>query len=232
MSEQRLFNVAKIGCFLDTYAPAVEKRRGEEVSVITLKMRIQPFDAKLAAALDEGVGGDSNIRATVFSLNTSEPKPNFTRHDFKLALARQNLEIFASPDTNASRISLNQARISGTYVRTEKDNAALAFVFKATFGPVGRDELELIHSLHLMQTFITFHEGEPILDVEEVEDDEADPENEDAVELRPEPMFNDPRDERPEGETAREVGSRHRLHSHQSRKKTAKRKTTRTRASR
>lgn len=203
-----MFDVNKIGVFVDGYGPGVEKRRGETVSVITMHMRIQPFDAKLAAALDNGVGGDCNIRATVFSLNSGDPKKNFTRHDFKLGLERQNLEIFPTPDTNNSRISLNQAKISGTYVRTQKDNAALAFIFRATFGPVGRDELELIHSLHRMQTFVTFRQGEPILeDADETED--VDGENTDAEELGT------------EGETARDVGSRRNLHTGRSgRKKT------------
>lgn len=205
MGEQRLFNVNKIGIFVDGYGPGVEKRRGETVSVITMQMRIQPFDAKLATALDSGVGGDCNIKATIFSLNSGDPKKNFTRHDFKLALERQNLEIFPTPDTSKSRISLNQAKISGTYVRTQKDNAALAFIFRATFGPVGRDELELIHSLHRMQTFVSFHQGEPILeDAEETEDGD----NADAEELGA------------EGATARETGARRNLHTGRSKKRT------------
>jgi hypothetical protein len=192
---QRLFTVSKIGCFLDTYSPGVEKRRGEEISVVTLTLRVQPFDAKLASALDQGVGGDSNIKATVFSLNTAEPKPNFTRHDFTLGLPRQNLTPFASPDTNESRLLLGQARISGTYVRTQKDMNALAFVLKATLGPVGRDELEFIHAWHRTQKFVTFEEAEHALEFEEDPDD-SDDEATDADEKaqRPARMFDDPRD--------------------------------------
>lgn len=168
---QRLFKTGKVGCFIDSYAPGVEKRRGDEVSVLSVKFRVQPFDASLASSLDAGVGGDSNIRPTVFSLNTTEPKPNFTRHDFKLGtLPRQNIEFFAAPDTETSRVLLPQAKIAGCYVRTQKDMNALAFVFKATFGPVSRDQLELIHSLHRLQAFVSFTESEPLL--EEEDDDE------------------------------------------------------------
>lgn len=223
---QRLFSTGKTPVFVDSYAPGVEKRRGEEVSILKVKMRVQPFDAKLASALDDGVGEDSNIKATVFNLSTGEPKKRFSRHDFALDLERQNLEIFATPDTEVSRIALNQCRVSGTYVRTQKDTNGLALVFVASLGPVGRDELELIHSLHRRQTFVTFHQGEPILDVE-VDDDE-DSENDEAEELgteRPAPMLDDPRDQPAEGQTAREVGSRRKLHSHQAgKKKAAKRK--------
>jgi hypothetical protein len=222
---QRLFRSGKIGCFIDTYAPAVEKRRGEAVSVLTVRMRVQPFDSKLATSLDEGVGGDSNIRPTVFSLNTSEPKPNFTRHDFKLALERQNLEIFTTPDTSDATIALLQAKISGCYVRTQKDMNALAMCFKATFGPVGKAELEQIHRLHRSQAFITFQEAEPLL---EEEDDEEDGEDVVAEAILSAPMLDvgdESRPPAPKKKTKPATERAHRrLHSHQSKKKNAKRR--------
>lgn len=218
---QRLFKAGKIGCFVDSYGPGVEKRRGEVVSTITVKLRVQPFDSKLATALDAGVGDESNIRATVFALNTSEPKPNFTRHDFKLGLVRQNLSIFASPDTEEARVMLPQAKITGTYVRTQKDVSALALVLKATFGPVGRDELELIHSLHRSQAFITFEESEPLL--EEEEDDEegedADVKAQQPIDGRV-PMWDDEPAAPSKAAPGTERANRN-LHSHQSKKKTA-----------
>lgn len=226
---QRLFNVAKVGVFLDDYSPAVEKRSGEEVKVLVLKLRVQPFDAKLAAALDEGVGEDSNIRQTVFSLNTGDPKPGFTRHDFKLGLERQNLELFSTPDTEVARMVLLQAKISGTYVREQKDMNAMAFVFKASFGPVGRDELELIHSLHRAQTFITFHESEPLLGVEDDGEDEETEDLTDADEKARRPALTfvgEVSDEAPaEPPTAREVGARRKLHTGRAGKNQGRRKT-------
>lgn len=219
----RLFDVAKVGVFLDSYAPGVEKRQGEEVSVLKLKCRIQPFDSKLARSLDDGVGGDSNIRSTIFSLGTGDPKPHFTSHEFKLGtLPRQTLELFASPDTPGSRMAFSQCKISGCKVRGEKDSNALAFTFSATFGPVGRDELEMVHSLHRMQTFITFHAGEPLLEEEDADDEEGT--DADVKAQRPAPMFDDqgrelPADEPPaEGPTTREIGARRTTHSHQTKK--------------
>lgn len=199
---QRLFSVGKVGAYLDSYSPGVEKRRGEDVSTITLHLRIQPFDAKLASALDAGVGEDSNIRATVFSLSSGDPKPAFTRHDFKLGLARQNLVIFASPDTTESRMGLLQAKISGTYVRTQQDMNALAFAFKVAFGPVGRDELEFVHAWHRCQKFITFEEAEPLLGMEDDGDEDSTDADEKAREVvngRPTPMWNDPAEDEEAG---------------------------------
>ena len=207
----RLFETGKIPVFFDDYGPGVEKRSGEEISVVTVRLRVQPFDADLASALDNGVGGDSNIRPTVFNMSSAEPKKYFSRHDFHLDLERQNLEIFATPDTNLSRVAFTQAKISGCYVRTEKDVNALALCLKATFGPVGRDELEIIHSMHRRQAWITFHQSEPLLELEEVDGDPDDEEPEEIGMRQPE--FDDPRDDQPEGETAREVGARRNLHT-------------------
>lgn len=217
---QRLFSTGKIGVFFDTYAPGVEKRRGEEVSVLKLRLRVQPFDAKLATALDEGVGDDSNIKAGVFSMNTGDPKPNFTRHDFKLGLDRQNLIIFTTPETTEAKLAILQAKISGTYVRTQKDVNALAFVFTATFGPVGKDELAVIHALHRSQAFVTFETAEPLLDVEDDGEEDDDEHDDDEALIRdadekariPAPIFSaESGNDEPAGdvEEARPIARRH-----------------------
>lgn len=229
----RLFETTKVGCFVDKYAPAVEKRKSGETTVLQVHLRVQPFDAALASSLDNGVGGDSNIRATIFNLNSGEPRKRFTRHDFKLEIERQTLELYASPDTELCRIALSQAKITGCYVRTEKDINALAFCFKAVFGPVGRDELEIVHALHRLQTFITFVESEPLLDEEEDPFDDGDEDLSDADEKArhnlQQPEFDDPRDEQPATaatdepsqatkDAQRTPGVNRPLHSHQSKK--------------
>lgn len=197
---QRLFNTAKVGVFLETWKPGIEKRRGEEVKVLVLSCTIQPFDAKLATALDSGVGGDSNVRATVFSLNTSDAKPHFTGYDFVLGLVRQTMEIFASPDTKQARMALTQVKIAATSVKVHKDNPnSLQFNFKASFGPVGRDEMELLHEWFRGQKFVTFQEAEKSLEFEEADTDaEADEEDDDPpAKRRPKPDFDTTADGRP-----------------------------------
>lgn len=189
---QRLFKVSKVGLFLDNYVPSMEKRKGGEVKVLTLTLRCQPFDSKLALAIDDGVGEGSNVRPTLFQLSHPDPKPHLQRVNFALGCPRQNLTIFASPDTAESRIMLDQVRISGTYARTEKNVNGYAFVFKASYGPVGRTEQEYIHEWMLTQRFVTFEESEPGLDYDVDDDDETDA-DEKAREVvsRPPPMWND-----------------------------------------
>ena len=48
---QRLFSVPKVPLFLDDYAPGMERRKDGEVKILTLMLRVQPFDAKLAKGI-------------------------------------------------------------------------------------------------------------------------------------------------------------------------------------
>jgi len=169
MAQQRLFSTNKVPVNLDTYSPSLEKRHGEEVSVLVLSLRVQPFDSKLAVSLDAGIGS-GNIRSTVFSLNSGEPKKFFTRHDFHFELPRQDLVIYATSDTDASRLAISQAKISGTCVRVKDDVFALCF--KAAFGPVSRDELEFVHAWCHGQRAVTFEASEPSMEFEEEPADE------------------------------------------------------------
>lgn len=186
---QKLFSVNKIGLFLDSYSPATEKRRDEDVKVLVLTLRVQPFDAKLATAIDDGLGDDSAVRASLFKLAHPDPKPHIERLNFSLACPRQNLTIYASPDTDEARITLLQAKISGCYARTQKDVAGFAFVFKATIGPVGRDELEYVHAWVGTQRFVAFEESEPALDFDDMGD--AGEGADEMAGARPTPMFDD-----------------------------------------
>lgn len=197
----RLFSIPKVGLFLDTYQPGSEKRRGEDVKVITATFRLQPFDAKLATAVDDGLNDNSGVRAALFKLSSAEMKPHIERLNFGLSCPRQNMVIYASPDTDETRIALLQVKISGVYARTQKDMDGFAFVFKGTVGPLGKAELEYLHAWHQTRRFVTFEEAEPGLDFED--DDEGADENIGApAPPRPTPMWDnaDEDEEKSEGE--------------------------------
>jgi hypothetical protein len=223
---QRLFKVGKVSVFLDGYSPHLEKRKGSgEVKVLTLTCRVQPMDAKLAQAVDDGVGGDSNVRPTLFRLNDAEAKPHLKRVNFELGCGRQNLVLYASTDTVESRMALLQAKISGVYARTQKNINGFAFIFKATFGPVDRVQQEYVHEWMLTQRAVTFEEAEPMLEMESDGDDKGESEA-DVKAQRPAPMWDDDAEDGtavpPAAEDAnRETGARQRIHSHQSRRKAA-----------
>lgn len=192
---QRLFSVPKVGLFLDGFGPGIEKRRDETVKIIKATFRVQPFDAKLATSIDDGLSDNSGVRASLFKLSSVEPKPHIERLNFGLSCPRQNMEIFASPDTDESRIALLQVKIGGVYARTQKDIDGYAFVFTGSFGPLDRATLEFLQHWYQSQQFVTFTESEPSMEFsqEEVDDDDTgDPD------LQP-PMFDD---EEPEPESA------------------------------
>lgn len=166
MSEQRLFSVNKVPIFCDSYTPGIEKRRGEQVSIVTLTLRVQPFDAKLATAIDDGLG-DNGVRSQLFKLSTAEMRPHIDRVNFSLDCPRQQLQVFASTDTEDASIAFDQVKISGAYARTSKDVDGYAFVVRASFGPVGPAELAYIHTWYATQRAVSFLEAEPSLDFED-----------------------------------------------------------------
>jgi hypothetical protein len=217
---QRLFGVSKVGLYCDAITHATEKRKNDEVKIVTLTLRAQPFDAKLATALDQGLGGESNVRPTLFKLNHPDPKPLLRRVDFALGCPRQQLHVFASTDTDKASILLDHVRITGTYARTEKSVAGYGFVLKAAFGPLGRRELEFIQDWHLSQRFVTFEEAEPSLEFDQAGDveDDGDLSEQDEKARRPAPMFDTTAEGEPidapaaseSGEAARVLPHRHR----------------------
>lgn len=185
---QRLFSVPKIGLFLDGFGPGIEKRRDESVKIIKATFRLQPFDAKLATAIDDGLSDNSGVRAALFKLSSTDPKPHIERLNFSLSCPRQNMEIFAAPDTDESRIIFLQVKIGGVYARTQKDLDGYAFVFNGSFGAVDRATLEFLQHWYQSQQFVTFTESEPSMDFsDEVNEDEDD----EPFATRPAPMFDD-----------------------------------------
>ncbi len=160
----RLFDIGKIGLFVDAVALGKEKRKGgEEATVLKLTLRCEPFTREHALAIDNGLQGDHGVVAAVFKLGTPEPKPHIDRVNLSLDCPRQRIDVYASSDTESSRICFDQAKIDGFYVRTSKDSSALAAVFTASFGPFGRDEMEAASLYFRSQFFAAFAEAEPSL---------------------------------------------------------------------
>lgn len=185
----KLFEIAKVGCFCDGVNHSLEKRRGEDVKVLTLTLRVAPFSASHATAMPDGV------KPTLFKLNSGDPKETLRRVDFALGIERQILHIFAAPDTSKATRAIDQVRIHGTYARMPKDSNAFDFVFRATFGPVGRDELEFVQGWLLSQKFISFEAAEPgmfDLETEETDEDDDEPSSD-----RPADMWEDGDEQNP-----------------------------------
>jgi len=176
---QRLFAINKIPVFLDNYTPGTERRRGETVKIITLHLRVQPFDSKMANAIDDGLRDDAGVKDALFKASNGEPKKHRTRVNFSLGCTQQNLIIYASPDTATSRMAFTQCRINSEYARTQKDVNAYAFCFKASFGPVGRDEMEFVHAWLGTQRSVTFEESEEQIEYDAPADEERDEDDED-----------------------------------------------------
>lgn len=207
----KLFEIAKVGCYCDGVAHALEKRRGEDVKVLTLTLRVSPFDSRLATTMPDGV------KPTLFKLNSGDPKETLRRADFALGLDRQLVTVFAAPDTADASMALHQVKIHGTYARAQKDRNGYDFVFRATLGPVGKEELEFVQSWLLSQRFCSFTEDEPLLDLDDDADDGEEGTDADVKAARPAPMWDE---EQAAPAKPKKSRRNHRpLHSHQSKRK-------------
>jgi hypothetical protein len=116
------------------------------------------------------------VRALLFKLNNPEPKAIIGGLDLNLDCPRQNMEMFASPDTDESSIAFLQVKITKTKAVEHKDVSGFALTFRGTLGPVDRDTAMYLIGWFGTQRFVTFTEAEPMLELsaEVKEDDEDD----------------------------------------------------------
>jgi hypothetical protein len=158
----RLFDLDKIGVYLDGVTLRLEKTKDSEHKVIDLTLRVQPFTAELAAALHP------EVRALLFTLNSATPKPLIKSIGLALPdIPKQHFDCFLLPeDTQAGAFTFMHAEISEPRARTEKGVDGYALVFYATIGPVGKDELEYVTTWYAQQRFVTFREAQGTLALE------------------------------------------------------------------
>lgn len=177
----RLFTVGKVGVFLEALGHKQEKRKSGEHKVVVCSLRVQPFTHQLASAIDDKVRGSLFKRS-----GNADPIEHVKAVEFALGVERQNILCYASPDTERASLEFEFAKISHVRARTEKSVNGLALTFKATFGPVGKTELEYLQDWLNGQRFCTFLESEPNLDfldgkAEDEGDDEPEPDQQSAL---------------------------------------------------
>ena len=161
----RLFDDDRIGCYLDHIDHRVEKTKGgDEVKMVDLTLRVQPFTPELAASFDP------DVRALLFSMTDGEPKPKIKALHVALTIPRQLLQVYLLPETDVSALALLEVEISDPRVRTEKGVDGFALVFYASFGPVSADELEYVCEWLTQQRFVTFSQAQPALDFADLDE--------------------------------------------------------------
>jgi hypothetical protein len=177
-----LFSVKKIGVFCDGIRHHNETRKSGDVKVITLQLRVFPFDHKLATALAD------IVRNTLFKLNHPDPKLEIASVEFKLQTDRQQLLVFASTDTPEASICFDQVKIWHVRSKRRNDATVYALSFDATLGPVGDRELAYAEAWRGTQRAVTFNAAAPNLDFEEVDGGEDDDEADDDTTKTPLPF--------------------------------------------
>lgn len=213
---QRLFDTdEKIGVFCDGFHPRLEKQKGgDEVKVIDIAFRVQPFSPELAADLI----GDGLIKRTLFRHDDGSQLPGMKSVAFDIYTPRQLMKVFAAPDVEEPSFAFDQVEVTNLKARTEKGIDGWALVFHASYGPVGDRELGQMQAWYTTQRFLTFEEAEPMLEFE------ADEEGTDADVKAQEAAPTLTEETQATHDAKRSTGVRQRTHSHQTKKKPGKAK--------
>lgn len=154
----RFFDRDDVGCYLDHIGVRTETVEGKEIKYVDLTLRVQPFTVELSAAVDP------DVRAALFNLGDATPKKKLKTVAFNLTVPRQSLAIRLTPEQTIGGLFIPDVEITDPRARTEKGVDGFGFVFYASFGPVGRDELEYLVAWHTHQRFITFAPQDPVFD--------------------------------------------------------------------
>ena len=157
----RLFDSDKVACYCNTVAHQLENRRGTDVKVVVLGLKVTPLSAELASRMADG------IKPTLFAMTDATAKVTRLRGaQFQIAdLKRQKMTVYATPETVKPSIVFDQALIGGISAKVAKDRTDFDLSFSVTFGPVGPAELEFIQSWLLSHRFVTFDAAEPLLEM-------------------------------------------------------------------
>lgn len=183
-----LFTVSKIPVYCEGITHRIERRKSGDTKVVDLTLKIAPFTAQLATALNQDEYGF--VKRTLFKMASGDPVVDLRAVEFLPPGDRQRLTCFAAPDTDAASICLDQVRITKIRARSSKDAQGWTLYIGVSFGPLDKNELEYVNRFYTSQAFITWEEAEPSL---EFTDDEA-TDDEPPVGLapgRPAPMFDD-----------------------------------------
>jgi hypothetical protein len=151
----RFCSVDNVGIVLDTFAPKMEERHDTEVRVIVLTLRIEPLTLAIATSID------SLLRRMLFVASSGECVPQTRDVVFAFDVPRQLLQVRLSPDGNgAGAMLLDQVQIGHLRAKQDKDGKVWSLTFKASVGPVSRDELNYLQNWFATQRFVTFTPAE------------------------------------------------------------------------
>jgi hypothetical protein len=187
----KLFTAGRIPLYCEGITHRLETRKSGDVKVVDLTLKAEPFTAQLSAAMNASEYGF--VRRVLFTLSDASPIRDYRSIEFKPPVDRQKLICYASVDIPKASIAIDQAKVTKIRARQAKDGYHWTLYLYASFGPLGREELEYVNAFYCEQRWIAFEEAEPSLEFEGDAGDEAD----EPEPLRPAPMFETEPDGRP-----------------------------------
>ena len=156
----RLFHSDKVQVFLKAWSGATERApKHGETKVVKVTFLI-PLTSAVASAL---VPGDGEIKNTVFKAAIDGSVRAFLRSQaFDIAIEKQKLEVFATPDSTVQSIAFDHVKFSKV-VSTKTVIKSAQLWLRATIGPCGPQEYGFLGMWHNTDRWVTFTEADPKL---------------------------------------------------------------------
>lgn len=165
----QLFTAGKIPMYCEGITHRLEKRKDSEVKVVDLALKIEPFNAQLAAALDQDEYGF--VKRTLFKMNDGDPTTDLRAVEFRTPGDRQQLHCYASPDSPEASIMFDHVKVTRLRARCSKEATGWVFSVHVSFGPVDKTELEAVNEWYTGMKWVRFEEAEPSFAFQEANQD-------------------------------------------------------------
>jgi hypothetical protein len=157
-----LFTVGKIPMYCEGITHRLENRKSGEVKVIDLALKITPFNAQLAAALDPDEYGF--VKRVLFKMNDGEPVVDLRAVEFRPPSDRQRVIADIAPDTDEGSICLEQVKVTKIRARASKDANGWTLYVHVSFGPVSAGELAFANEFYTGMRYLDWSAAEQSLD--------------------------------------------------------------------
>jgi hypothetical protein len=154
----RLFDTDHVGCWLDTIGHRVE----DDVKVLDLTLRVEPFTPELAVSLD------SDVRSFLFNLSNPTPRRKIHAMEFALPVDPQVVTVRLVPELATGELALDECTVAK--VRAKRDDGEFVLAFRLSLERPSSKQLEYVNAWHTEQRFLTFRPRDPELDFDADDD--------------------------------------------------------------
>lgn len=151
------FTSEKVGLWLDNISHRKVQTQDGEAPMLDLDFRIEPLTPEIASEIDP------EIKRALFEMTSGEPRKTIGAIGFNLAIPQQNVQIFATPDTERARLALDRCDVSKIVARRVKAIDCFGLRFRFSFSHPSKEQHAYLAEHLYGQFFVTVEQTDPSL---------------------------------------------------------------------